>query len=238
MIARLLNLGGLYLGDESKLIQPKPDNPAGFWENLSFLELNEQLLLSVNSSWDLPPSAERVEQLGSSDTAFFDKAEALSGQFGGKEPWGWKDPRNSLTLPFWNKVFPEMKVIVCLRSPVDVFQSLNRRGGSSYLFALFLWLTYNRMVFLHTNQQRMIITHYDAYFLDPRAELTRVLEFIGIEADDATLEQACSIINPELRHANTNPGQLAETGAPENIVNLYKKLCAQAGPVCKRTTNP
>lgn len=31
-------------------------------------------------------------------------------------PWGWKDPRNSLTLPIWKRIFPDVRVLV-IRKP-------------------------------------------------------------------------------------------------------------------------
>jgi hypothetical protein len=42
-------------------------------------------------------------------------------------PWGWKDPRNTFTLPFWLELFPTSKVIFIYRHGVDVAQSLKKR---------------------------------------------------------------------------------------------------------------
>jgi len=42
-------------------------------------------------------------------------------------PWGWKDPRNTFTLPFWLDLFPEAKVIHLYRHKVDVANSLKVR---------------------------------------------------------------------------------------------------------------
>ncbi|MCX7752019.1 MAG: sulfotransferase [Blastocatellia bacterium] len=39
-------------------------------------------------------------------------------------PWGWKDPRNVLTLPLWAELFPGAKIIYIVRHGVDVAQSL------------------------------------------------------------------------------------------------------------------
>lgn len=39
-------------------------------------------------------------------------------------PWGWKDPRNTFTLPLWQEVFPQAKVIHLYRHGVDVAHSL------------------------------------------------------------------------------------------------------------------
>ncbi len=43
------------------------------------------------------------------------------------EPWGWKDPRNALTLGVWLKLFPEARVIHIIRNGVDVANSLYQR---------------------------------------------------------------------------------------------------------------
>jgi len=42
-------------------------------------------------------------------------------------PWGWKDPRNTFTLPIWLDIFPEAKVIHICRHGVDVANSLRVR---------------------------------------------------------------------------------------------------------------
>lgn len=42
-------------------------------------------------------------------------------------PWGWKDPRNTHTLPIWLDIFPDAKVIHIYRHGVDVVHSLQVR---------------------------------------------------------------------------------------------------------------
>jgi hypothetical protein len=50
-------------------------------------------------------------------------------------PWGWKDPRNTYTLPLWLDIFPNAKVIHIYRHGVDVVNSLmvRRKKGLSRL---------------------------------------------------------------------------------------------------------
>jgi len=43
-------------------------------------------------------------------------------------PWGWKDPRNTFTLPIWTDHFPGVRVIHVVRNGIDVAASLARRG--------------------------------------------------------------------------------------------------------------
>ena len=56
MVSRLLNLCGLYLGPESQLWPPGPDNPEGYWENMHFVEINDRLLAHLDAGWDLAPA--------------------------------------------------------------------------------------------------------------------------------------------------------------------------------------
>ncbi len=46
-------------------------------------------------------------------------------------PWGWKDPRNTFTLPLWLDLFPEARVVHVRRHGVDVAASLRRRTNRS-----------------------------------------------------------------------------------------------------------
>jgi LPS sulfotransferase NodH len=41
--------------------------------------------------------------------------------------WGWKDPRNTFTLPLWLECFPDAKLVHVMRHGVDVADSLTRR---------------------------------------------------------------------------------------------------------------
>jgi len=42
-------------------------------------------------------------------------------------PWGWKDPRSTVTLPVWLDVFPDAKIVHIYRHGVDVANSLRNR---------------------------------------------------------------------------------------------------------------
>src|SRR6185436_20274791 len=55
MLTRLLHQCGLELGPEKDLMPARPDNPDGFWENLRFVDLNDEALNVMGAAWDLPP---------------------------------------------------------------------------------------------------------------------------------------------------------------------------------------
>jgi hypothetical protein len=93
------------------------DNSDGFWENLAFVRLNERLLAASGGSWYSPP----VRLVATPQLTA--EATALLRQFDGHEPSGWKDPRNAITLPFWESLLP-MKVLMCVRHPAETAASL------------------------------------------------------------------------------------------------------------------
>ena len=51
--------------------------------------------------------------------------------------WGWKDPRNTITLPLWLDLYPNAKIIHISRHGLDVANSLLRRQKVWYQRALF-----------------------------------------------------------------------------------------------------
>ena len=100
MLTRLLHTCGLYLGPENDLMPPQADNPEGFWEHLGLVALNDELLNELGGAWDLPPKADEDFTHARLDPLRL-KARLLIEKFDSADVWGWKDPRNSLTLPFW-----------------------------------------------------------------------------------------------------------------------------------------
>jgi len=74
--------------DESDLMPPAPDNPDGFWENLSFVAMNDELLNELGGAWDLPPRATRFAE--KRFDAVRARARLLASAFRQSKVWGWK----------------------------------------------------------------------------------------------------------------------------------------------------
>lgn len=143
LVARALRMCGIYLGRESDLIPPNDENPEGYWENVRFVELNDRVLARLGGSWSNPPSLEDRWAQRPDLADLRDDAQRLVDQLGEHDSWAWKDPRNSLTLPFWQQLIPGLKVILCVRDPLEVALSLQRRTASEPLFGRRTWLTYS-----------------------------------------------------------------------------------------------
>ncbi len=229
MIAKLLHEAGLYLGEESDLLPPTPDNPDGFWENVKFHDLNDEILNEFGGGWDDPPSISHEWNGKEGLLRLKARAEVVLKEFRDHEPWGWKDPRNSLTLPFWMRLLPEMKILICLRNPLEVALSLRARNFFSYSRSLTLWQIHNQLVLETTLPTNRLITHYDAYFLNPHAELRRILAFLNIPASEEVITHCCSAAKADLRHHRFTTQQLLTADVSPDVLNLYMWMCDQAG---------
>lgn len=139
LVARMLGEIGLFLGWRKDI-----NHEAWF-----FLRLNDWLLHQCGGAWDQPapiryllanPLGRRVVGdylrfildaprtvtfLGPRQYLHYRSIAALD------RPWGWKDPRNTFTLPLWLDLFPDARVVHVYRHGVDVAASLKRRQSES-----------------------------------------------------------------------------------------------------------
>lgn len=232
MTARILNLCGVYLGPQDGMLPPQADNPKGFWELHRFVDINEALLGRLGGAWDRPPAGPVAGTGADPDLAPLRlKALELAAEFRGREPWGFKDPRNSLTLAFWREVLGPLSVVICLRNPRDVVRSLEARG-STVDSAYRLWETHYRWLLRDTDDRRSIVVHYESFFADALAEARRLTGFLGLAPAEANLRAACGSIDTDLRRNVSSLDELIASGAPAGVVELYVELCRRAGPTC------
>lgn len=236
MVAHLLNKCGLYLGHEHEIMASGSANPDGHWENWNFVRLNEDLLSMVNAAWDLPPKINQDWTKIPAYSQFYNRATKIVDSFNDKVLWGWKDPRNTLTLDFWLSVLPNLKILVCLRDPLEVAQSLEARGSASLDFSLNLWHSYNQRLLgwvesQHAiNADHILVTHYQSYFEDPYKEILRVTRFLDISVDEKKLNEVALFVNPQLRHLNTDVKQFT---LPASVYWCYAKLCSYTPIECR-----
>src|SRR5215207_3858147 len=228
MVTMLLHKSGLYLGPEFDLHTPGPANPEGHWENRRFFKLNQRILHRLRGGWDYPPPLPASWITGPLAPCRTE-AETLVQQFADREPWGWKDPRNCLTLPFWQVILGAVRVVVVVRNPLEVAESLRKRNGFSRALSLALWHSYNQRLLDAVAPSDRIITHYGMHFRDPERELRRLLTFLELPVHEDMVEKASSARVDELRHHRLTTRDLVDANdvAPA-IINLYRDLCTEA----------
>jgi hypothetical protein len=114
-------------------------------ESMTFIVINEGLLHQCGAFWSEPMSAHfTLAQDGFAQHLAESAREALAARLphycgdahgfdiaAAGARFGWKDPRNTFTLPVWLQVFPRLRVVHLLRHGVDVADSLARRHAAA-----------------------------------------------------------------------------------------------------------
>ena len=116
-------------------------------ESVAFMLINEGILHQCGALWSEPMSAhfmlaepDVVEQVAASvREALVANFETYAGPSGWHRDarvdrlpaFGWKDPRNTFTVPVWKQVFPKLRVVHIVRHGVDVAASLARRHAEA-----------------------------------------------------------------------------------------------------------
>jgi len=225
-VSRMLNLLGVDLGPEVHRMEASDDNPAGFWEHRMLANLNDELLARLGGSWDRPPETPPGwEAADSLDDIRTRAAAVITHDFRPGTLWGWKDPRTCLTLPFWRALVPEMRYVLCVRSPQDVARSLEARNGLTVGQSLALWHTYTERAVAHTTGASRLVVSYDEVVDQPQETAARLQAFIGPSATTRSVALAAESIDRALRHHHSSTLALAEDSpVPAASKRLYLGL--------------
>ncbi|MGM7702951.1 glycosyltransferase [Pseudalkalibacillus sp. Hm43] len=116
---------GVSMGDN--LLGPAQDNPKGFFEERSYVLLNDKLLNSISKSWDNPPSRHEATHITPN---FKELANLLNTQK--REFWGLKDPRTLLTFDIWKPLFEKVANITYIfvhRPFEESVKSISKRNN-------------------------------------------------------------------------------------------------------------
>src|SRR5260370_33453248 len=104
-LTRALQAMGVELG--SRLMPPvEGNNDKGFWEDLDLYELNIEMLGALKRDWHyLAPVGEDFVELLCGKGLLSRAEELLRLKVGQSPVFGFKDPRVSMLIPFWQRVF-------------------------------------------------------------------------------------------------------------------------------------
>jgi hypothetical protein len=178
MVARILNIMGMYLGPKENLILQTAYNKTGCWEHRTLLQVSDSIIRTIKfhefqqPDWVNHPALVQLEDAARS---------VIAEEFSGKAFWGWKDDRCSVTLPFWQKIIPEMEYIICIRNPENVVKSLLKaKMTPSYDLAVSKWLFYITSAIRNTRNRRRLILFYEDFLRnDWKSAVEKIAAFLG-----------------------------------------------------------
>jgi hypothetical protein len=154
---------GIHMGD--RLIQGTVHNPKGHFENIEFVKMNQDILRSVNGSWNRPPSHEKIVA-----TSFppINIRNFIAKNM--KPVWGLKDPRTLITFEVWKPYLEEVADIIYVfvhRPFIESVHSLIHRDRCSMQKALQILTPYMKYLFHYRHNYGIPSENIiDVYFED------------------------------------------------------------------------
>jgi hypothetical protein len=222
---RVLQSAGLHVGDE--LIPANEDNEVGFYEDVEFMELDQELIAAgLAAHPDVRPRWMYADLIDHALLEpFRERAEALVAARAERGvPWGFKDPRAAALLDFWDSVAPDARYVFVYRAPWDVADStfrLTRRpmAGRGDLVVR-TWAFYNRALldFAERHPGRCVLVSSAAVERAPE----KLVESAPVELDPpqpGAIESGLLATHPE----TSSLAELLRAGFPE-AAELYSEL--------------
>ncbi|OCX74193.1 hypothetical protein A6M23_06380 [Acidithiobacillus thiooxidans] len=198
----------------AKLIPPDQHNPAGYWEDAELVDIQENLLESMQQPWHGQHGADPYPSGWWREPSIAPYREAmdqiLANVATSCERRGFKDPRSSRFLPLWRELMPHHRLepcfILALRDPREVAVSLMRRNGMTLRHALRIWIRYNLDAIRDSEGLIRGVFDYARWFSAGEEQLTELAEALSITPPDKT-EQTRILnlrIRSDLRRSTTN----------------------------------
>ena len=232
-LAGALEAMGLNAGDVSDRFPPRFDNPVGFFELKSVVDLNTELLDWLGGSWDSPPVPPDgwINETDVDD--YLARARGLIASTLGSDQFVLKDPRTALLLPFWRRaLIDHCCAVMIVRDPVEVAWSLNLRDGLSVLTGLALWGAYNRKAVVGLEGLPVHVCRYEDLVVSPSTALASISQSLaewGQLSGEVDIESSSATIRRNLRRGTWPRTHPELSDVPDSLDSLNKFLCGQLG---------
>lgn len=201
LVAQLLRELGWDVGPASDLMPAKPDNPRGFVEHLPAVRLNDRLLYRLGGTWSAPPALPPgwAERRDLDDLREEAARITASLRARGSARVLLKDPRFSLTLPFWRTVTDIERTLLVLRAPDEVVASLQHRDDElEEATAAALWNTYTLCALRDSGQRPMCVTSTADLLEDLPLRLRALARDLGHDPTDDEFAAAHEVVEEQL----------------------------------------
>ena len=204
--AGLLKESGIPMG--KALMKPAFDNPRGFYEDERVVAFNEQILNILGQSWEtiaaMPANwmnIQQVQDLQKEATEFIQIA------FNKLPLFALKDPRFSLTFPFWQAIFQKLNIntkqYILVRHPYEVAHSLWKRNQLPKVTATALWMKYMLEAVTVIDPKNSQFISFETVVNQPQKVLQSLAAFVKDNLKESTTI-ADSFIHQGLRHHYAN----------------------------------
>lgn len=211
LTSNILTRLGIYMGES--VLSPDVFNPEGYFENVDFLNFDRTLCRFstkledsfIDWGWanDERMDPNKIEE-------FVDCAKKLIYDRRHLRVWGWKDPRTSLLLDFWDKIIPHAKYIFVYRHPSEVCESVSKLKGIEVFqkhpeYIEKCWREHNQNIydFAIKNRNRCIVLNSNDLTKNPNKIKNLLIDKFELKIyDEENLEEL--VIDRHIRSTRNN----------------------------------
>ena len=223
MAAGVLARAGYFMGNTFH--PPRDSNPKGFFEGPEINGINEELLSQVTASSENLQKGQRWLAKLPPGTPIPSSAaiNACITWMVGKEPFCYKDPRFSYTLPIWRPHLRDTVFLCIFRHPAITVSSIVKEcREAAYLHnvhmtedrATEIWqMMYSHIMEIHRHEGDWLFLHYEQ-FLNGSA-FDRIEQTLKAPVDRSFPDQT-------LKRSQAIPS------IPASVQELYERLCTLA----------
>jgi hypothetical protein len=206
---------GVDLGPETDLLTDEPYTDRSRIQ-ARFASINDAILDVFDAAWNSPPERSGSWASRTELEPLRHEARTVCDALALAEPWGWVDPCNSLTLPFWLELFPDLEILVCVRHPLELARALDADGAASIPEAIELWRAYYGVI--DDLGDAYVVTHLSRYREDAERELERVARELHLAPSSSEWRDAIRTIEV----GSGNGGSDSEL--PAEVRRLYSRF--------------
>lgn len=230
-LTRVLSLCGGTLPDG--MVGALPDNPRGHWEPRAANILNEKILRRLGSSGHDPSL--RLREDGGFEAEDYAvciaEIRAFLTMLRAAPVVVIKDPRITLLSDLWFEAARlagfDIAVVIAVRHPREVIESVAKRSGASPELSSALWLKFNLLAERCTRGFPRVFVEYTSLLDDWRREIKEISGALAIDLnawDEGVIEE---FLTQDLRH-HRHCGSVTEPFGTDWISTVYEALSAAA----------
>lgn len=190
----LFAAAGLHLGE---VLEPKAENPKGFFESVAVKSVNSDMLRAMGRDWTCPPRRLDPEVIDDDRIA----ATLVSLRPDDGRPWGFKEPRTLFTLEAWLPHIPHALYIGVHRDVEGISRSLQRRDGFSSQAARDIADLYLRRLGALHRELSFPLIRFGGSNEQLLEDVAHLAEILGLDWDQALASQ---FLEPGLIHHRTS----------------------------------
>ncbi|MEM9010188.1 MAG: hypothetical protein AAGE18_03105 [Pseudomonadota bacterium] len=224
-------------------------NPKGYFENTTFVRLNEEIMRTLDSEWDDIFFSFDGRQAEICDTFLLPIQRFLEQEFmlGRSRHYVLKDPRAMQTYGIWRGAFARLemaspRIILLVRNPLECAESQARRYrrfyegkgdivhffGRELLETCLLWYSYNMRLLSTLADEPAIVVRHGDLIEHPGETIARIGAWADMEPCPKAIDEfARAFLDRNLRHHSKTFEELREaTQLFPHIAELYRQLDA------------